>query len=123
MLFHDAPAVGFYMVDNVLSHNWGGVFGDYKGEGNAALSAYAPGAVLAKNVLYGTDGWPGYNPDIYPAGNYFAGVVGNVGFTNYAGGDLSLGASSPYKGKASDGTDPGADFVALRAAIAGVVQP
>jgi uncharacterized protein YjdB len=123
VLFHDAPENGFYMVDNALSHSWGGVFGDYKGEGNAALGAYAPGATVARNILYGYDGWPGYNPDIYPAGNYFAGLVSNVGFTSYSGGDLSLGASSPYKGKASDGTDPGADFVGLRAAIAGVVQP
>jgi hypothetical protein len=37
--------------------------------------------------------------------------------------DLALAASSPYKGKATDGTDPGANIAAVIAAIQGVVVP
>jgi hypothetical protein len=32
---------------------------------------------------------------------------------NAAGGDYHLAASSPYKGQATDGTDPGADIDAV----------
>jgi hypothetical protein len=46
--------------------------------------------------------------------------VGFVNYNNGNGGDYHLQASSPYKGKASDGTDPGADIDAVNAAIQGV---
>ena len=49
-----------------------------------------------------------------------------VGFANVVNADLggdyhgyALAASSPYKGKASDGKDPGVDFAALDAALSG----
>ena len=37
--------------------------------------------------------------------------------------DFRLAPTSRYKGKASDGRDPGADVDAVMAAIAGVVLP
>ena len=37
--------------------------------------------------------------------------------------DYSLAASSPHKGKATDGTDPGADLAALAAKTRGVAIP
>ena len=50
-----------------------------------------------------------------------------VGFSNVAGADAAeggyygyaLAVSSPFKGGASDGTDPGVDFAALAAALSG----
>ncbi|MGB8013322.1 MAG: hypothetical protein WCF68_17055 [Terriglobales bacterium] len=59
----------------------------------------------------------------WPGGNFFPAAVDDVGFVNYnngAGGNYLLQESSPYKGKASDGKDPGADIVGLNAAIQGV---
>jgi putative Ig domain-containing protein len=64
-----------------------------------------------------------FPPSKWPGGNFFPVTVNDVGFTNFTngnGGDYQLQANSPYKGKASDGTDPGADINALNAAIQGV---
>jgi len=64
-----------------------------------------------------------FPPEKWPAGNFFPGTVNEMGFVNYNngnGGDYHLQASSPYKGKASDGRDPGADIDAVNAAIQGV---
>lgn len=49
----------------------------------------------------------------YPTNNMWPNSLADVGFTNYNngnGGDYHLAAGSPYKGKADDGTDPGADI-------------
>jgi hypothetical protein len=113
-----SPENGFYAVDNVMSHGSYGLFGASLGEGNLALSRYVPGATIVGNVLFA-----GYDPANYPTGNYFPTTISAVGFSNYSGGDFSLSSSSPYKGKATNGTDPGVDFNLLRTAIAGVVQP
>jgi hypothetical protein len=76
---------------------------------------------FANNVLAAvTKSFP---PEKWPGGNFFPATVNDVGFTSYSngnGGDYQLQANSPYKGKASDGTDPGADINALNAAIQGV---
>ncbi len=64
-----------------------------------------------------------FPPSKWPSGNFFPATVRDVGFTSYSsgnGGDYQLQANSPYKGKASDGTDPGADINALNTAIHGV---
>jgi hypothetical protein len=64
-----------------------------------------------------------YPPEKWPGGNFFPGTVNEVGLVNYNdgnGGDYHLQASSPYKGKASDGRDPGADIDAVNAAVQGV---
>jgi hypothetical protein len=64
-----------------------------------------------------------YPPSKWPSGNMFPLTVDDVGFVNFNngnGGDYHLQATSPYKGKASDGTDPGADIDAVNAAIQGV---
>jgi hypothetical protein len=59
----------------------------------------------------------------WPGGNMFPATVGDVQFVNYnngSGGDYHLQSTSPYKSKASDGTDPGADIDAINAAVQGV---
>ena len=72
------------------------------------------------NVLYGT-GRP--KTDVWPAGNQRPGSLTAVGFVNAGtgvGGDYHLAASSGYKGKGTNNTDPGADIDAVNAATAGV---
>jgi hypothetical protein len=64
-----------------------------------------------------------FPPSKWPGGNFFPATVNDVGFVNYNngnGGDYHLQASSPYKGKGSDGRDPGADIDAVNAATQGV---
>jgi hypothetical protein len=50
---------------------------------------------------------------LHPAASFYPTTVADVGFTAYGSGDYRLTASSPYKGKATDGTDPGADYAGL----------
>ncbi|HEX9110253.1 MAG TPA: putative Ig domain-containing protein [Terriglobales bacterium] len=64
-----------------------------------------------------------FPPEKWPGGNSFPGTINEVSLVNYndgIGGDYHLQANSPYKGKASDGRDPGADIDAVNAAIQGV---
>ncbi len=126
ILFFDDPEKGLYIADNVFGHSWYGLNGNLVGEGWPAFNQYAPDIVLKSNVFFqGRAGWPVWNQDLYPSVfgvNAFPVDVASIGFTAYPS-DLSLTASSPYHGKASDGTDPGVDWVALRAATAGVVVP
>jgi Putative Ig domain len=73
---------------------------------------------FSNNVIVGARGG-----QTWPAGNFAVGSATDVGFVNWSngiGGDYRLSASSTYKGKASDGTDPGADLDALDAATASV---
>jgi hypothetical protein len=59
----------------------------------------------------------------WPKKNFFPGSAAAVRFANYnggIGGDYHLQASSPYKGKGTDGKDLGADVDAIHSATAGV---
>lgn len=59
----------------------------------------------------------------WPDDNFFPGDQGGIGFVNLHGGvdgDYHLAASSKYKGKGTDGKDPGADIDAVLEAIHGV---
>ena len=58
----------------------------------------------------------------YPSGNTATASVSSTGFTDPSANDYSLTTSSPFKGKAVDGKDPGADIAALNSTISGVVQ-
>jgi hypothetical protein len=63
------------------------------------------------------------SPATWPSGNFFPATTATVQFVNYNGGnggDYHLQSSSPYKGKATDGKDLGADVDAIASAIAGV---
>jgi Putative Ig domain len=74
--------------------------------------------MFANNVIVGA-----LEHATWPADNFVTPNATAVGFVNWNGGvdgDYHLAASSPYKGKASDGKDPGADIDAVAAAIAGV---
>jgi len=60
---------------------------------------------------------------IWPEGNYMVGdqkAIGYVNLNNGLDGDYHLAPSSKFKGKGTDGKDPGADMDAVLAAVAGV---
>jgi hypothetical protein len=113
-----AKTVRLRFNDNVTAtaSNWG-VFGDNMGAGTATMTAFAPDGVMAGNVFAGNNGAN------YPTGNFFTAGVSDVGFTNAAGGDFSLLVASPFKGKATDGRDPGANVAEVLKATNGVIQP
>ena len=73
---------------------------------------------FANNVVIGN-----LSANTWPAGNFVVASGTAIGFVHWnsgIGGDYHLASSSPYKGKASDGKDPGADIDAVAAATAGV---
>ena len=107
---------GFRFRNNLMSRGQYGVFGSGEGEGSSALKVYMPKYVFDRNVLIGADA------DRYPGNNFFPEDNGEIGFTNYGGGDYRLRSSSPFASRGTDGRDPGADFDALENATRGVAR-
>jgi hypothetical protein len=109
--------VRFTFSDNIAATatNWG-ILGDNTGAGIAAINEYAPTGTMTNNVFAGNSGYS------YPVGNFFTPGVSGVGFSAPASGDFTLLVSSPFKGKASDGRDPGANISEVLKATNGVVQ-
>jgi hypothetical protein len=106
---------GLVMRGNIAPHNDYGLFGSGASPGTASLEAFFTDWTVTDNVFP----WASPNPSAYPPGNAFPSSLEEVGFVDYAGGNLRLAPSSPHKGAAS-GKDPGADIDALEAATQGV---
>ena len=112
----------------VLSNNVatkGGPYGAvmYSGAriGTESLNAFASSYwAFDRNVVIGLD--PEFVP-WHPQTSYYASTMAAVGFTNASGGDYSLGSASPYRGKATDSKDPGADFPGLRQRTGSTIVP
>ena len=100
--------------DNLVHGGTYGVVGD-DFIGGPALVKYAPGGTFMGNVLILINGSSGY-----PTGNFYPSNVTSVGFLNAGALDFNLLASSPYKGKATDGRDPGADVDVINTLLIGV---
>ena len=101
------PHPGFVFQDNVVMHNEYGAIGGDVGPGRPSLDRYFPGSRFEGNVIIGGPG------DLYPGGNFFPGNLKDVGFASSL--DMRLGAGSPFRGRATDGSDPGFDGDALNA--------
>ena len=112
VLAYGLPNPGFVFRDNVVMHNDGGVFGDGLGSGAPALAKYFPGAIFAGNLLVGGEGRA-----VYPPRNFLPPSLRAVGFMDAEGGDYRLAPGSPFKRRATDGTDPGARVGELQAAL------
>lgn len=111
-------AQGIILRDNIVGDgiSAGGIFANGGLVGKLAMDQWCgPGNyVCTKNVFF--DAAEGVDSRAIP-GNYYAANEAAVGFNA----DWSLSASSPYRGGATDGTDPGINRAALNAEIAGVV--
>lgn len=79
---------GLVMLDSIFGHTTYGLKGPGTTEGTATLVSFAPNADVRKCVFVGR------SSGLYPTGNFFPADETAVGFTNYAGGDYSLNATS-----------------------------
>ena len=109
--FTSKQSLGFVYRNNLTVRSGFGFFGDGGTEGTAALTAYCPSYVFAGNVIVGA------STTKYPAGNFYPATLGEVQVNDYR-----LSTTSPFKGKGTDGKDPGADMTSLLAAQAGSVS-
>ena len=96
----------FEFANIIVDHGLYGIHADDASE-QGALDLHMPGYLFAGNAVIGGAAAS------YPTGNFFPATMNNVGFVNAAGGDYRLAASSPYKNRGTDGTDPGADITAI----------
>ena len=105
----------FIFRDNIVS----GMFFLSNGFITDNINLNLPGAIITGNVIANV-----YkaNQPYYPAGNFFPNTYNDVGFIDYSNGNYQLSFNSPYKNKASDGTDPGADINALNLRLRGVIE-
>jgi PKD repeat protein len=104
---------GFQMIANAARHGSYGMNGANFSYGNANINGYYPDAVFASNYLAGA------SVSRYPSGTLVAGLFQNQ-FADVAAGDYTVRADSILKGAAPDGSDVGAGFAALMAALEGV---
>ena len=120
--------VGAAPMDHVVRNNLtGGDRGQVSMQGPFRTIAGGTSTFVG-NVIAKFDNYAGY----LPAGNYFPTSLDEVGLVGGSTAaysvtatpsQLALAPTSPFKGKATDGTDPGADIAAILAATANVIRP
>jgi regulation of enolase protein 1 (concanavalin A-like superfamily) len=104
----------FVFTNNIASAASYGIMGDAAGEGSGTIATYFSDGTFQENLFVGTT-----KTSLYPGQCFFPASMSAVGFVNLPAGDYHLASTSPYAGKATDGTDPGANIDALAAAQAG----
>lgn len=105
-----APIRGFTFRNNLAKHNRYGVLGAGRAVGTDTLNAFFPDADFSDNVLAGG------RASQYPGGNLFPSVEDFMRqFVGPGEGDVRLVENSQFRGRASDGTDLGADVEAIKA--------
>ncbi len=124
-----SPMTGLTIKDNIfgagVNYCW-----DMRERTTIGIKNCWPSAVVDHNILINTRGWGSNDLNTwwltpFP-NNTVVGGVASLGLVNFtsaeSGGDYhgyALAAGSPFKGRASDGKDPGVDFDALDAVIFG----
>lgn len=133
-LMHNAVAGQFILMDvpaggkNLVVRNnvatWGGPWGAVMGtapQGSQALAAFMSPYAFEGNVVVGM---PVTLLGGYPTQNFYPTSMTTVGLVSQTiGGNWSLLASSPFKGKGTDGRDPGADVANVRTRTGNVIVP
>jgi hypothetical protein len=105
------PNPRFVYRDNLTPHNVLGIVGTGVAPGLPTRAAFFPDGVFRRNVFAGGQA------DRYPPDNFFPATLDDVGFVDRAHGDYRLTEASPYRRAASDGSDVGADMLALQPAL------
>ena len=128
MVATSTPMKNFVFTNSMVNAGSAPVWSTGGGPGNCAFHdkplitfkacfagyTFAANAIIASSSAYPPTDWPDHN--FFPAS---AAAVRFVNYNNGNGGDYRLQASSPYKGKGTDGKDLGADVDAIQSAIAG----
>lgn len=107
---------GFVLNNNLGTRSGYGLKGDGMAEGTPTLNKWTPGWTMEGNVLATQNAQDPISSHPYPAGNSFPAGLSEVGFVDLTGGNYRLRTDSVYKGKATDGKDPGVDWDALEKA-------
>lgn len=104
--------------NNILPKRTNGFYGTGTSDGETTLDTYfvAGQTVYTANVMAGATA-AAYSPDY--AGNFFPANDAGVGFIDQAGGNYRLAPTSPFKGLATDGLDPGCEIDTLELKTAG----
>jgi hypothetical protein len=123
------PMYGIVFTNNIIVTGAHPIWSTGGGSGNCAyydvpittVSACFPSYIFKNNALIGTPSV--FPPSTWPSGNFFPATTTAMNFASFDsanGGNYALLSTSPYKNKATDGTDLGADIAGLNAALAGV---
>jgi len=105
----------FVFTNNLFARSHWGFGSSGLAAGIPTLTANFTNWTFSKNVIVGGGG------AVYPEGNFFPADISAVRFANYAGGNYTLAADSPYKHAGTDGMDIGAN--GARAGTTVVVVP
>lgn len=113
MYFAYTAGTGLVYTNNVSTAS-SSICGDGRGCGVALIVATSTTATGNIGI--------GQLASMWPAGNWVPALT-DVKFANAASGDYALLSSSPFKNKATDGTDPGVDMNKVWAATGGLAPP
>ncbi len=116
MMLAGPPSHDIVFRNNIVPRFRYGLVGDDRAEGKSTIDAYMPGAVFQRNVI------PGADPRTYPGDNFYPGSLKDVGFVSLPEHNYALAASSKFRGKATDGKNPGVDFETLRKETTNVIK-
>ena len=113
------PTKNFVFRNNILQHNRYGIacFNNGPACPQGAPCNCFPDGLLKGNLIADNANVGAQEPleRKYPAGNFFVNSYESIGFMDYVHGNWQLATGSKYRGKATDGKDPGVDFRALAA--------
>lgn len=109
-----APVQGFVFTNNAARHRDYGLNGAEVSFGNAIIATFFSDGEVRGNWLQGG------HASRYPVNNYFDGDF-TTAFTNAAAGDYSPAPGGPLAGRATDGTNIGANVASFAAVLADVV--
>ena len=117
---YGAPPKNFLFRNNIVMHNLYGAVCLIEGAAcpqNPLCRCFS--AVAIKGNVMADNARAAANESLekkYSGGNFFPGSFDEVGFVNYQGGNWRLMPASQYRGKATDGKDPGVNVDVLLAA-------
>jgi hypothetical protein len=125
LLFYSGESVSglVYKNDMTIYHDYGLVgFGSDGASifGTPIFAVNAPGAIFNNKVIVGAAA-SGFTYST-AGNNSYPATVGEVQFTDFAGGNFQLLASSPYHNAGTDGTDIGYNKSVLDVAIANTIS-
>ncbi len=81
-----------------------------------------PNLRMAGNVIVDNRSDTSGGPPTYARGNLFSASISQLGFMDYQNGNYQLSRGSRFRGRASDGSDPGVDLNALKQAISQIAK-